>query len=837
MTKSFKRLLSSVLAFIMTFTCLTVANVSSVLAATLDGTIGTYSADTATWDFTTNMPTSSNVSITDADVFNGIVCIASGKSNFNTNKYLKVNDGTIFAVPVTEGQNKITLTTSNSNSSRKLSLAQNGTAIGTAQAIASTGLEFSFTSSNLTVIDGKNYIEFIGSGGEAKLTKIQLTGDSVDTTTTTTETTTTTTTETTTETTTTTTTTETTTETTTTETTTEATASMVEYIAKDGEVSWCNLGTGAADLYMDSIAVGDTAGTTYTKTTDKVAEITNGNSFTVTTTGKATIKIYGYASDSNDSTLTCSNNTTGTLTNRKSVGNTASCATFNVAEAGTYTFTVSKKTHVLAIELLQSGSSEETTTETTSETTSETTTEASAEESTVAVSVNVGNPGSSSTSTISATAYNGTTKIGTVKLNIGSATDLTSDVNAVKGDTVKLVFSSSDAKKITNWVSFDKYPFKDKSYTLSFTADGTTVPSFDYYDEMGVVDTLGQTTAVAADYGTYGYGEYKTSFSHYDLADYAVIKGYQYSMTDVASGDYDKDGTAHGLPDERILLNAKGGSITFTNNISDARVLVLLDVSGKDADIAVTNGSIYESATSETALTSISGMNTKDSTGKETKFTFYITGGSTITITGTSTTANDYTVVKSIRLFSINNVTDSSTLAFVDNGTVADITESNPIYSIVQSAGLETTDKVFTLIGTVKGDHNDADFLSKIENVGYTLLPKAKVDVTDSAGNYNPKTLIFNDNNITADDAIYIETTDIYKGVFDSSAYDPSKDTTDDYTGDLITTASDSEAYFAYLVAVKSGESYYAYPFTLYAGDTDKSYDATGSSRITLANE
>ena len=58
---------------------------------------------------------------------------------------------------------------------------------------------------------------------------------------------------------------------------------------------------------------------------------------------------------------------------------------------------------------------------------------------------------------------------------------------------------------------------------------------------------------------------------------------------------------------------------------------------------------------------------------------------------------------------------------------------------------------------------------------------------------------------------IYVETTDIYKNVYDATNYDSSLDSSEGYTGDTDSslTTSDKVAYFAELVSVSAGHRYY----------------------------
>lgn len=473
-------------------------------------------------------------------------------------------------------------------------------------------------------------------------------------------------------------------------------------------------------------------------------------------------------------------------------------------------------------------------TDTSTETTTATTTEATTEATTIGVlSVKVNNPANSSTSTVKVTVKkNGTTISDVTALSIGSATEI---AGVGEDDVITFTFVSAEAKKITNWDSNLKSKFRDKTYTLTYTVGKTVAtPEMDYYDSMPAAVSLGQSATTAVGYGTYGFGQYKVQSNGNDLAKYAIIKGHQYSLYEVGSGDYDKDGTEHGIPDERILLlGGTDDEIELTNNIgSSEKLLVLLDCSGDEAIVTATNGNLYTSYDGSTGTTaeSVTGISKNG-----VKLQFYVDGGTTITVKGTGTKANAYTVVKSIRLFNLNNIVDGDKK--VDNGAVSEMTEDSPFYNVVTSNSLATTDKLFTLIGTVTGNHKDSDFLSQIDKVGFVILDADTVDKNDPNGQYTPMQLKYNFGDVFG--GIYVETTDIYKNVYDATNYDSSLDSSEEYTGDVDAdlTTGDNIAYFAELVSVSSGNRYYAYPFTMYTGGTQRAYDTNPKgTRIEISN-
>lgn len=449
--------------------------------------------------------------------------------------------------------------------------------------------------------------------------------------------------------------------------------------------------------------------------------------------------------------------------------------------------------------------------------------------------VMVNNPASSKTSTVKVTVKrNGKAVSGVTALNIGSATEI-AGVN--EDDVITFTFAKEQAKQITNWDSNLKSVFRDKTYTLTYTVGKTVAtPTMDYYDSMPAAVSLGQSTTTAAGYGTYGFGQYKVQTNGNDLAKCAIIKGHQYSLLDVGSGDYDKDGTEYGIPDERVLLlGGTDDEIELTNSIdSSEKVLVLLDCSGDNAIVTATNGNLYSSYDGSTGTTaaSITGISKNG-----VKVQFYVDGGTTITVKGTGTSANAYTVVKSIRLFNLNNIVDGDKK--LDNGKVADMTETSPFYDVVTSNSLANDDMLFTLIGTVTGNHKNKDFLNQVDKVGFVILNADTVDANDPNGQYTPMQLKYNNPDVNFG-GIYVETTDIYKNVYDATNYDSSLDSSEGYTGDTDSslTTSDKVAYFAELVSVSAGHRYYAYPYTLYAGATQRAYDTNPKgTRIEISNK
>ncbi len=626
--------------------------------------------------------------------------------------------------------------------------------------------------------------------------------------------------------------------TTTTETTTETTTVSVQVWTPDNKTNILgsavsglstSKASGRTSAFVDSIfgdgetATGAINGQNYV--------LLNDENIIPTATGK--LKLYVIANSNGavtNGTITTGDTAvySGAFAARN--GDTAVKAiTINV-EAGK-TYKVSSQVMLFRAELTPTGS-----TETSTETTTTTTTETSTETTTMGVlKVMVNNPASSKISTVEVTVKrNGKAVSGVTALNIGSATEI-AGVN--EDDVITFTFAKEQAKQITNWDSNLKSVFRDKTYTLTYTVGKTVAtPTMDYYDSMPAAVSLGQSTTTAAGYGTYGFGQYKVQTNGNDLAKYAIIRGHQYSLLDVGSGDYDKDGTEFGIPDERVLLlGGTDDEIELTNSIdSSEKVLVLLDCSGDNAIVTATGGNLYSSYDGSTGTTAaqITGISKNG-----VKVQFYVDGGTTITVKGTGTSANAYTVVKSIRLFNLNNIVDGDKA--VNNGVVSTMTEDSPFYDVVTTNGLANDDMLFTLIGTVTGNHKDKDFLNQVDKVGFVILNADTVDANDPNGQYTPMQLKYNNPDVNFG-GIYVETTDIYKNVYDATNYDSSLDSSEGYTGDTDSslTTSDKVAYFAELVSVRAGHRYYAYPYTLYAGATQRAYDTNPKgTRIEISNK
>lgn len=837
MTQSLKRFASAVLALVMAMTCLVFSNVASVSAAEGDTLVDVSSEVTFTLNKNLNNVGTSAVT----GDYNGLyydLSKADSSSWYITTGYIRFTPSADCTLTMTTANNKFDF------SGGEYSLT-NQSAVTNKDYSLKANTEYTISANDKSKQVGVKVLKFTPATGGTTPVVATYTGLSTGTYTLTSDGnmqysllvlsvpttvgTTTTTTETTTETTT----------TTTTEATTEATTTAsVQVWTPDNKtnilgsaVSGLSTSTasGRTSAFVDSIfGDGDTAtgainGQNYV--------LLNDENIIPTATGK--LKLYVIANSNGavtNGTITTGDTAvySGAFAARN--GDTAVKAiTINV-EAGK-TYKVSSQVMLFRAELTPTGS-----TETSTETTTTTTTETSTETTTMGVlKVMVNNPASSKISTVEVTVKrNGKAVSGVTALNIGSATEI-AGVN--EDDVITFTFAKEQAKQITNWDSNLKSVFRDKTYTLTYTVGKTVAtPTMDYYDSMPAAVSLGQSTTTAAGYGTYGFGQYKVQTNGNDLAKYAIIRGHQYSLLDVGSGDYDKDGTEFGIPDERVLLlGGTDDEIELTNSIdSSEKVLVLLDCSGDNAIVTATGGNLYSSYDGSTCTTAaqITGISKNG-----VKVQFYVDGGTTITVKGTGTSANAYTVVKSIRLFNLNNIVDGDKA--VNNGVVSTMTEDSPFYDVVTTNGLANDDMLFTLIGTVTGNHKDKDFLNQVDKVGFVILNADTVDANDPNGQYTPMQLKYNNPDVNFG-GIYVETTDIYKNVYDATNYDSSLDSSEGYTGDTDSslTTSDKVAYFAELVSVSAGHRYYAYPYTLYAGATQRAYDTNPKgTRIEISNK
>lgn len=817
MTQSLKRFASAVLALVMAMTCLVFSNVASVSAAEGDTLVDVSSEVTFTLNKNLNNVGTSAVT----GDYNGLyydLSKADSSSWYITTGYIRFTPSADCTLTMTTANNKFDF------SGGEYSLT-NQSAVTNKDYSLKANTEYTISANDKSKQVGVKVLKFTPATGDSTTTTKATT-----TTETTTETTTTTTTE------------------ANTEATTVANQTLYKYYvnAADATANSDSIDNNATTVFTNAKTSTNTLSGENTAAVGGKDYTLNYRSSNATTLSivvpegveNATLYVVARSSSSTGRALTLTKGTETVDDKQSTGGTTPVVATYTGLSTGTYTLTSdgNMQYSLLVLSVPTTVGTTTTTTETTTETTTTTTTETSTETTTMGVlKVMVNNPASSKISTVEVTVKrNGKAVSGVTALNIGSATEI-AGVN--EDDVITFTFAKEQAKQITNWDSNLKSVFRDKTYTLTYTVGKTVAtPTMDYYDSMPAAVSLGQSTTTAAGYGTYGFGQYKVQTNGNDLAKYAIIRGHQYSLLDVGSGDYDKDGTEFGIPDERVLLlGGTDDEIELTNSIdSSEKVLVLLDCSGDNAIVTATGGNLYSSYDGSTGTTAaqITGISKNG-----VKVQFYVDGGTTITVKGTGTSANAYTVVKSIRLFNLNNIVDGDKA--VNNGVVSTMTEDSPFYDVVTTNGLANDDMLFTLIGTVTGNHKDKDFLNQVDKVGFVILNADTVDANDPNGQYTPMQLKYNNPDVNFG-GIYVETTDIYKNVYDATNYDSSLDSSEGYTGDTDSslTTSDKVAYFAELVSVSAGHRYYAYPYTLYAGATQRAYDTNPKgTRIEISNK
>lgn len=178
------------------------------------------------------------------------------------------------------------------------------------------------------------------------------------------------------------------------------------------------------------------------------------------------------------------------------------------------------------------------------------------------------------------------------------------------------------------------------------------------------------------------------------------------------------------------------------------------------------------------------------------------------------------------------NVTNSVTA--VDNGLVSDIASDSPFADM--ATGLNSTDKLFTLVGVVNSERSSSQFANEINQVGFMLYDADVVDALgESAKTKNPIQL---NSNYTASDFkdAVIQTDEVYKNFYDAENYNKDLDSDTEYTGATSQDSSSSKSYFAYVVALGEGKRYYAYPYTLYNGASQNTYDIVVNDRIEISN-
>lgn len=169
MNKKLSRLISMVLAMVMTLSCFVCSSVEALAADQSTNVTYTLSQDgtTATWKF--DKAPSSNVSISANDTLSGIVA-KTATSIKNSTGYLGLNKGSEILVPVPAGSaGNIAVTSNRTDKARTIGF---GTTTITQSSSANSA---SFVSSDITTVDGSSYLDLTVAGGEYQITEISIT--------------------------------------------------------------------------------------------------------------------------------------------------------------------------------------------------------------------------------------------------------------------------------------------------------------------------------------------------------------------------------------------------------------------------------------------------------------------------------------------------------------------------------------------------------------------------------------------------------------------------------------------------------------------------------------
>lgn len=169
MNKKLSRLISMVLAMVMTLSCFVCSSVEALAADQSTNVNYTLSQDgtTATWKF--DKAPSSNVSISANDTLSGIVAKTATSIKSSTG-YLGLNKGSEILVPVPAGSAGNIAVTSNRNDSKRT--IGFGTTTITQSSSANSA---SFASSDITTVDGSSYLDLTVAGGEYQIAEISIT--------------------------------------------------------------------------------------------------------------------------------------------------------------------------------------------------------------------------------------------------------------------------------------------------------------------------------------------------------------------------------------------------------------------------------------------------------------------------------------------------------------------------------------------------------------------------------------------------------------------------------------------------------------------------------------
>ena len=505
---------------------------------------------------------------------------------------------------------------------------------------------------------------------------------------------------------------------------------------------------------------------------------------------------------------------------------------------GAHAVTKSDSINLFYMSYTEEGSTEdstETTTEATTETTTVTTTETTTEATTYALNLNVITGEGAAAGTDVKFTVNGSS----ITAKTGEATNI---AGIKPGETYTITFTSAVSKYIYNWSnSLEPTAYNSKAYTLTYTAPADLAGdvTLDLTYATGKIFVTGQNAEPKAmGYGTYGIGDYKHSITTYAAEDYIAYNTLQYSLYDIASGNYNVTGDAstNNIPDERLLISADAGEyIKFkvsSGNDTTTKTLIYLDVSGGVAKVSVDasatgneNAGIYTTSAQDTKLTELSDLRSQSGM----KAMFYVTDGTYI-INGAD--ASKVSVVKSLRLFQIDNKTGTASNDIVENSKAVEI------YADALAGETVTETTLFArIIGEV--DAKGKDDFEQIDKVGFTFVNADEVDAWEAASGhiYNPN-INYSAGEVSAPTHVLdMETTTVYDAVYDIASYDASAVKNDRYTGNAAPQAgiSADKTYFEVLVYGSSDMRVYAYAYTDYAGSGIKTYlDGNGNPSVQL---
>ena len=375
---------------------------------------------------------------------------------------------------------------------------------------------------------------------------------------------------------------------------------------------------------------------------------------------------------------------------------------------------------------------------------------------------------------------------------------------------------------------------KDGNYSVEYMAGAkvdTTmkVTAVGYEDKevpLSTTDdcTVDFTLSKKGIYGTYNYFMNSTDASNNYTNNNAAINGrlYQFTDWDIALNDKTISETTYNVGGSSYKLTTfaykKNIQITIPDYITNAK-FYMVAYGGYNYEL-LQNGVVLGEKTisDETGVISFDGL----STG------VYNVQAVNAAVPFSLLVLED----KSSETDTHTNVTNSVTA--VDNGLVSDIASDSPFADM--ATGLNSTDKLFTLVGVVNSERSSSQFANEINQVGFMLYDADVVDALgESAKTKNPTQL---NSNYTASDFkdAVIQTDEVYKNFYDAENYNKDLDSDTEYTGATSQDSSSSKSYFAYVVALGKGKRYYAYPYTLYNGASQNTYDIVVNDKIEISN-